>query len=64
MTSHNPNDVRESYCGNCHDWTGEGVPCLIKEWHPSHVWTPLVADPENDHVLHLLGVSVRCPGVR
>ena len=21
MTSHNPNDVREGYCGNCHDWT-------------------------------------------
>lgn len=23
MTSWNPNDVRESYCGNCHDWTRE-----------------------------------------
>lgn len=22
MTSHNPTDVRERYCGNCHDWTG------------------------------------------
>ena len=21
MTSHNSNDVREGYCGNCHDWT-------------------------------------------
>jgi ribosomal protein L37E len=21
MTSYNPNDVREGYCGNCHDWT-------------------------------------------
>jgi hypothetical protein len=21
-TSWNPNDVREGYCGNCHDWTG------------------------------------------
>lgn len=20
-TSHNPNDVREGYCGACHDWT-------------------------------------------
>jgi ribosomal protein L37E len=20
-TSYNPNDVREGYCGNCHDWT-------------------------------------------
>jgi hypothetical protein len=24
MTSHNPNDVREGYCGNCHDWTSAG----------------------------------------
>jgi hypothetical protein len=23
MTSHNPNDEREGYCGNCHDWTGQ-----------------------------------------
>lgn len=22
MTSYNPNDIREKYCGNCHDWTG------------------------------------------
>ena len=22
MTSYNENDIRESYCGNCHDWTG------------------------------------------
>ena len=22
MTSHNPEDAREGYCGNCHDWTG------------------------------------------
>lgn len=21
MTSRNPNDVREGYCGSCHDWT-------------------------------------------
>lgn len=21
MTSHNPNDAKEGYCGNCHDWT-------------------------------------------
>ncbi len=25
MTSHNPNDVAESYCGNCHDWTGRDL---------------------------------------
>lgn len=24
MTSHNPADVREGYCGNCHDWTRDG----------------------------------------
>jgi len=24
MTSHNPNDARESYCGHCHDWTAGG----------------------------------------
>jgi ribosomal protein L37E len=23
MTSYNPNDIREGYCGNCHDWTSE-----------------------------------------
>jgi hypothetical protein len=22
-TSHHPNDVREGYCGACHDWTGQ-----------------------------------------
>lgn len=21
MTSHNPNDIAEGYCGNCHNWT-------------------------------------------
>ena len=21
--SFNPDDIREGYCGNCHDWTGE-----------------------------------------
>jgi len=23
MTSHNPRDAEEGYCGNCHDWTAE-----------------------------------------
>lgn len=23
-TSYNPNDVREGYCGYCHDWTSSG----------------------------------------
>lgn len=22
MVSHNPTDIAEGYCGNCHDWTG------------------------------------------
>jgi ribosomal protein S27AE len=21
MTSHHPDDARDGYCGNCHDWT-------------------------------------------
>ena len=25
MTSYNPNDVREGYCGYCHAWTGKGT---------------------------------------
>ncbi len=24
-TSWNPNDAREGYCGNCHDWTGTAL---------------------------------------
>ena len=31
MTSYNPNDIREGYCGNCHDWTGEPV-CKATSW--------------------------------
>lgn len=26
MTSYNPNDIREGYCGNCHEQTSEGKP--------------------------------------
>jgi hypothetical protein len=26
MTSHNHNDVREGYCGNCHSWTATTTP--------------------------------------
>lgn len=30
MTSHNPNDIREGYCGNCRRWT---TPVLtVREW--------------------------------
>jgi ribosomal protein L37E len=25
MTSYNVNDIREGYCGNCHDWTSKGA---------------------------------------
>ena len=25
LTSYNENDVREGYCGNCHDWTAGSV---------------------------------------
>lgn len=25
MTSYNPNDIREGYCGNCRDWTQKPV---------------------------------------
>jgi hypothetical protein len=25
MTSYNPNDIRQGYCGNCHDWTQPGA---------------------------------------
>jgi hypothetical protein len=23
MTSYNPTDIAEGYCGNCHDWTSK-----------------------------------------
>jgi hypothetical protein len=26
MISRNANDVREGYCGNCHDWTSRAIP--------------------------------------
>lgn len=29
LTSHNPTDVAEGYCGHCHDWTGRPRPDLI-----------------------------------
>lgn len=65
MTSYNPNDIREGYCGSCHDWTGVVTsPCHVTMYvHRPHLWTPIIADPENDHVLYLSGLQVRCPGV-
>jgi len=26
MTSYNPTDIAEGYCGNCHDWTTPRMP--------------------------------------
>ena len=40
------------------------MPCHWTHRHGAHDWTPLVADPEQPRVLHLLGVTVRCPGKR
>lgn len=34
-TSHNPDDVREGYCGHCHDWTGRSrVPVGLRRRRP------------------------------
>ena len=33
MTSYNPNDIREGYCGNCHDWTSERSPNEVQGNH-------------------------------
>jgi len=35
MTSHNPNDEREGYCGNCRDFTD-----YIYQGVAQHTWTP------------------------
>jgi hypothetical protein len=45
LTSYNPNDIREGYCANCHDWTfdfsAEGgvsvCPICGRQWHVSPV---------------------------
>jgi hypothetical protein len=34
MTSYNPNDVREGYCGNCHAWTGPNPPATGTSTRP------------------------------
>lgn len=44
-TSYNPNDVREGYCGACHDWTGRVDAQAVQMFtiydrpsdHPRHV---------------------------
>jgi histidine triad (HIT) family protein len=48
-TSHNPNDVREGYCGRCHAWTRDS-PCvfcaIVEERAPAEIvrrWTDTIA---------------------
>ena len=39
MTSYHPEDIRQGYCGNCHDWTGSvtpGSPASLPEQEPPH----------------------------
>lgn len=41
------------------------VPCLIATAgtrHGPHPWSPIVADPRHDRVLHVLPDAVWCPG--
>lgn len=51
MTSYNPSDVREGYCGNCHDWTrGYGT----REITPRDRKTAIVRELINSEpVLHI-----------
>ena len=49
MVSFNPNDVREGYCGNCHDWTGSLQNFLLLKLMPCEECGTQVActyDPE------------------
>jgi ribosomal protein S27AE len=34
-TSHNPNDVRELYCGGCHVFLRDGAQQLLVDWLPT-----------------------------
>lgn len=54
-TSYHPEDIRQGYCGNCHDWTGntpDGVK-IVNELgdlglvgrHPVHDYDEELADP-------------------
>lgn len=38
MTSYNPNDIAEGYCGNCHDWTSAPIGVRL----PRHSWATRV----------------------
>lgn len=35
-TSHNPNDIREGFCGNCHDWTSRPLDRRVPRRHNAH----------------------------
>jgi hypothetical protein len=57
-TSHNPNDVRERYCGACHTFEGDEV-SLFEEMlmatgvprHQAHVLL-LLAEAESERIKH------------
>jgi predicted ATP-dependent serine protease len=34
MTSGHPDDERQGYCGNCHDWTAVGADGSDRRLHP------------------------------
>lgn len=45
MTTYDPDDIEEGYCGKCHDWTGvprDPIPSArcdeYGEEHTPHVW--------------------------
>lgn len=42
MTSYNPNDIEQGYCGNCHDWTSPPA------WKRDRGPTDLGDDPDGD----------------
>lgn len=40
------------------------TPCLIDAPHGRHDWTPIVVDPDDDHVLHVFhDAPVTCGGI-
>jgi hypothetical protein len=46
MTSYNPDDIREGYCGNCHDWVI--LPPTVKQFgdpRKDATWQLLPAEP-------------------
>lgn len=48
MTSHSENDVREGYCGNCHNWTSpsallSSIPIELKRRDPGEARVRMLA---------------------